>query len=247
MLTSDGRREDRRFRHRPDREQQHDPGRHGAGHPGLHVARAVHGPGRRSRAPTSIPPGVLLYQLLTGERPFEGGMTAIMHKALNTEPPRPSQLSVTAPAAFDAVVAQGDGEAAGGSLPHRRRVRRGASARRCGAPAVAEREADGEATMVGRSGARPALPACQNWPAAEERAGRREVRSSCRCWPGAAVAALWWRGGRLVPAAPRPRRLAEAAPAARCNPRQPRCTGTGNRCPPAAPSPEPQVQPACSS
>ncbi|HEY7579038.1 MAG TPA: protein kinase [Acetobacteraceae bacterium] len=48
--------------------------------------------------------GVLLYQLLTGERPFEGGMSAIMHKALNTEPPVPSQLSVTAPPSFDAVV-----------------------------------------------------------------------------------------------------------------------------------------------
>ncbi len=48
--------------------------------------------------------GVLLYQLLTGERPFEGGMSAIMHKALHTEPPAPSQLSVTAPPAFDAVV-----------------------------------------------------------------------------------------------------------------------------------------------
>jgi serine/threonine-protein kinase len=50
--------------------------------------------------------GVLLYQLLTGERPFEGGMTAIMHKALNTEPPKPSDLSVTAPPALDAVVAR---------------------------------------------------------------------------------------------------------------------------------------------
>jgi eukaryotic-like serine/threonine-protein kinase len=48
--------------------------------------------------------GVLLYQLLTGERPFEGGMSAIMHKALNTEPPMPSQISVTAPVSFDAVV-----------------------------------------------------------------------------------------------------------------------------------------------
>jgi hypothetical protein len=46
----------------------------------------------------------LLYQMLTGERPFEGGMSAIMHKALNTEPPAPSQLSVTAPPSFDAVV-----------------------------------------------------------------------------------------------------------------------------------------------
>lgn len=48
--------------------------------------------------------GVLFYQLLTGERPFEGGMSAIMHKALNTEPPLPSQLSVTAPTSLDAVV-----------------------------------------------------------------------------------------------------------------------------------------------
>ncbi len=48
--------------------------------------------------------GVLLYQLLTGERPFDGGMSAIMHKALNTEPPAPSQLSVTAPPSFDPVV-----------------------------------------------------------------------------------------------------------------------------------------------
>jgi len=48
--------------------------------------------------------GVLLYQLLTGERPFEGSMSAIMHKALNTEAPMPSQISVTVPRPFDAVV-----------------------------------------------------------------------------------------------------------------------------------------------
>ena len=48
--------------------------------------------------------GVLLYQLLTGDRPFEGGMSAIMHKVLNTDPPVPSLLSVTAPPSFDAVV-----------------------------------------------------------------------------------------------------------------------------------------------
>jgi serine/threonine-protein kinase len=50
--------------------------------------------------------GVLLYQLLTGEKPFDGGFTAIMHKVLNTEPPPPSALSVTVPHAFDAVVKQ---------------------------------------------------------------------------------------------------------------------------------------------
>ena len=50
--------------------------------------------------------GVVLYQMLTGEKPFEGGITAIMHKVLNTVPPRPSELSVTAKPAFDAVVAR---------------------------------------------------------------------------------------------------------------------------------------------
>ena len=49
--------------------------------------------------------GVVLYQMLTGERPFDGGMSSIMHKALNTVPPHPSDLSVVAPPAFDAVVA----------------------------------------------------------------------------------------------------------------------------------------------
>ena len=50
--------------------------------------------------------GVMLYQLLTGEKPFEGGFSAVMHKALNTEPPPPSQLSVTTPRGFDAVIAK---------------------------------------------------------------------------------------------------------------------------------------------
>ena len=50
--------------------------------------------------------GVLLYQLLTGDRPFDGSMTAIMHKVLTTVPPRPSELVVTAPASLDGVVAK---------------------------------------------------------------------------------------------------------------------------------------------
>ncbi|MBP0465563.1 serine/threonine protein kinase, partial [Roseomonas sp. PWR1] len=50
--------------------------------------------------------GVMLYQLLTGEKPFEGGFSAVMHKALHTEPPPPSSLSVTTPRAFDGVIAR---------------------------------------------------------------------------------------------------------------------------------------------
>jgi len=47
--------------------------------------------------------GALLYQLLTGERPFDGSPTAIMHKVLHTTPPKPSALSVTVPHSLDTV------------------------------------------------------------------------------------------------------------------------------------------------
>jgi len=50
--------------------------------------------------------GVVLYQLLTGDRPFEGTFSAIMHKALNVEPPKPSEISLSVPPALDGVVAR---------------------------------------------------------------------------------------------------------------------------------------------
>ena len=48
--------------------------------------------------------GVVLYQFLTGERPFTGAFTTIMHKVLKENPPLPSELNVQVPMAFDAVV-----------------------------------------------------------------------------------------------------------------------------------------------
>ena len=48
--------------------------------------------------------GVVLYQSLTGDKPFEGNLTAIMHKVLNVEPPRPSEIAGSVPPVFDAVV-----------------------------------------------------------------------------------------------------------------------------------------------
>jgi serine/threonine-protein kinase len=48
--------------------------------------------------------GVLLYQLLTGDKPFTGTLTTIMHKVLKEEPPAPSELNVQAPRQFDALV-----------------------------------------------------------------------------------------------------------------------------------------------
>ncbi len=48
--------------------------------------------------------GVILYQFLTGEKPFAGQLTTIMHKVLKEDPIAPSELNVQVPPAFDKVV-----------------------------------------------------------------------------------------------------------------------------------------------
>lgn len=48
--------------------------------------------------------GVILYQFLTGEKPFTGALTTIMHKVLKEEPPAPSVLNVQVPRPFDALI-----------------------------------------------------------------------------------------------------------------------------------------------
>lgn len=48
--------------------------------------------------------GVMLYQFLTGERPFTGAVTTIMRKVLGEEPLPPSQLNATLSPQWDCVV-----------------------------------------------------------------------------------------------------------------------------------------------
>ena len=48
--------------------------------------------------------GVILYQFLTGEKPFMGSTHTIMYKVLNEEPLAPSTLNVALQPAWDAVV-----------------------------------------------------------------------------------------------------------------------------------------------
>lgn len=50
--------------------------------------------------------GVLLHELITGERLFAGSTTAVMHQVLNTAPPPPSERAPVGTAALDAVVAR---------------------------------------------------------------------------------------------------------------------------------------------
>jgi len=48
--------------------------------------------------------GVVLYQMLTGQRPFSGNATLVMHQILNETPVNPSTLNIGLHPKFDAVV-----------------------------------------------------------------------------------------------------------------------------------------------
>jgi serine/threonine-protein kinase len=48
--------------------------------------------------------GIILYQFLTGEKPFTGTITTIMYKVLTEEPLAPSMLNSTLPPVWDAIV-----------------------------------------------------------------------------------------------------------------------------------------------
>jgi serine/threonine protein kinase len=51
--------------------------------------------------------GIILYQLLTGEKPFSGGSSAtVMHRVVNNEPDAPSILNKLVPKGFDAVISK---------------------------------------------------------------------------------------------------------------------------------------------
>jgi TolA protein len=50
--------------------------------------------------------GVILYQFLTGEKPFSGSMVAVMHKVLAEEPPKPSSINPQVTPQLEQVVAR---------------------------------------------------------------------------------------------------------------------------------------------
>ena len=50
--------------------------------------------------------GIVLYQMLTGARPFSGPASTVMHQIIHENPPRPSERQPALHPAFDAVVAR---------------------------------------------------------------------------------------------------------------------------------------------
>jgi serine/threonine-protein kinase len=93
--------------------------------------------------------GVILYQLLTSEKPFTGSVTTIMHKVLQEQPLPPSKLNVQVPLAFDAVV-----QKALAKRPDQRfQTGREFAAAVRSAAAAASAGASGDATVVGRDAA----------------------------------------------------------------------------------------------
>jgi serine/threonine-protein kinase len=88
--------------------------------------------------------GVMLFHLLTGERPYEGSMTSIMQKVLSQDPAPRASSRASLPSVFDAVIA---GAMAKG--PADRYPSAGAFAQALrSALDMAEEEPDADATMV---------------------------------------------------------------------------------------------------
>ncbi len=191
--------------------------------------------------------GVLLYQLLTGERPFEGGMTAIMHKALNTEPPKPSQISVTSPAAMDAVVARAMAKRPEQRFPNAEAFAV-AMRQAAAAPAVAGMGDEADATMVSAppraaaprpAPARPAAAAAPT-PASANRGPKQGGTPVAPIAAGVVLAAAlggagyWWFALRPGEAPTTPAVVATAPPAP---------PGPAVLPPPTTPDPAPTPQP----
>ena len=118
--------------------------------------------------------GVILYQFLTGEKPFTGQLTTIMHKVLKEEPIAPSELNVQVSPAFDPVVRKALAKRPDQRFQNAKEFSAALLAAIAGAPASSAEATmisagDPDATLLGEAtiAARPsAAPAAKASPAA---------------------------------------------------------------------------------
>jgi hypothetical protein len=136
--------------------------------------------------------GVILYQFLTGEKPFTGNTTTIMYKVLREEPLAPSMLNVAVPAAFDAVVKKAMAKSPDERYQNAAEFAAAISAA-VRAPASAA-TADADATVVSAvrppAAAAPAVPAAVGAQAAPSPAPRPSAAQPAPAAPASAPAAV---------------------------------------------------------
>lgn len=152
--------------------------------------------------------GVILYQFLTGEKPFAGQLTTIMHKVLREDPIAPSELNVQVPPAFDALVRK-----ALAKRPEERfqsAAEFAAALRSAPLPGSAAADPTVLATLPGKPSAPPLPPAAEKavQPAVrlEARPGRRLPVPAI----AAAIAVLFAAGGLVLYGGKKPQPAAEA-------------------------------------
>ena len=168
--------------------------------------------------------GVVLYQFLTGRRPFAGGgLFEVQRKILQDPPTPPSQLNPGVPVAFDTIVSRALAKKAGDRYDSAASF--AAALRDALAQAGPTRAGnDDEATVVFAPGATgsPATHAMQATTAAATRTQKRAARTRRLMAIGVAtlvaLAALvvWWMAAR--PRMPAPAQAAKPAPPASAAP-----------------------------
>ena len=131
--------------------------------------------------------GVILYQFLTGERPFAGSATTTMQKVLKEDPLPPSSLNVQAPAGMDAVVRKALAKRPEDRFQTAREFADALARGRAAACRVVDRRADAGRRRrrdTGHGGCADVLPqptaaAAPPAPAAVPVANRKEIADRC--------------------------------------------------------------------
>jgi serine/threonine-protein kinase len=166
--------------------------------------------------------GVILYQFLTGERPFAGSATTTMQKVLKEDPLPPSSLNVQVPAGMDAVVRR-----ALAKRPEDRfqTAREFAEALRTAAPNLSPSTAEptlvgvADATLMNSTAAKPAAgatppvpPAAVALPPESERKSQKAAVALVIGVAVVAVGAAVWYAQRPSPAPAATQAQSAAAP-----------------------------------
>jgi serine/threonine-protein kinase len=121
--------------------------------------------------------GIVLYQLLTGVRPFAGPTSVVMHKILNEHPAPPSQLVPALGRAWDPIVERALAKSAAGRYPSARAFLDALSAAGGAPVAAAPAHADDDRTVLAAS-----LPAFAPAPAPGPATGSGLVSGTVTPW-----------------------------------------------------------------